>query len=502
MRSQANTAPVLQSATTLYGDGQPIWLEHDRWNNHKRQKIEEFVLGATHGGQQISGRVLNFRLTARERAMKFVGPAAAAILLFGVQTGAAAADCRIPDYTEQYPIPTGHESDPRFKLSVAFPTQLPKQRQPWEGLSFDSEWQKYLSAALDKALSELDDDLLPKNVAGKTEWFHVPWMDGGPRGREYSHGLTKERGPDPQDISENPQLPGKQGWAVGVYNAVAGYTLGKVFASPCDPDLSKALFEPGAATVKFLFTDATPAEIPWLAGTLKWSAHINPATGGNSRTLRDVYLIQVDVGVRDPNASETGWVFGTFVFDSGSPSKPPAKWRDGLVPLSIQWGNDPNANADDPKTQTHVNAATPTKHFGWAARKTLGWYGRANGPIDNIISSCLSCHGSAQFPRSAKYSNFWDKRKYPNMTDDERRKIWFKAVKPGELFDSSQSGSIPLDYSLQLQTAMEHFCGGVGKTITPPPASCQSFAQILSTLSPAEAAEAMMPTTRGDTEAQ
>ena len=423
-------------------------------------------------------------------------------LLSGLGIAFAAPDCVIPDYNQQYSVPPENAGDPKFKLSLAFPTQLPAGPPPWGTHNFENDWQAYLSSVLDQALSELDENLLPKDINGTPRWFHVPWMDGDTHGREFLHGLTKERGPAPQDISEI-SLPGKQGWAVGVYNSVAGYTLGKVFGTPCNPDLTKALFDPGSASVKFLFTDATPTEIPWLAGTLHWRAHINPPGGNDAREVRDVYLIQVDVAARDVRASDTGWVFGTFVFDSGIQSAPPINWRAGLVPLSIQWGNDPNANAGDPINQSRINTTMQGRHFGWNARPTLGWHGRANGPIDNIVSSCLSCHGSAQYPRSAKYGNFWNPRtpSHKVMTDDQRRLIWFRNIRPGQLFDDTQA-STPLDYSLQIQTALERFCNGKGKTITPLPTACSNAQQVLSKLSPLEASELMKPTTRGDAAAQ
>src|SRR5262245_4950934 len=37
---------------------------------------------------------------------------------------------------------------------------------------------------------------------------------------------------------------------------------------------------------------------------------------------------------------------------------------------------------------------------GWAERTWCAFQGRVNGPADNKLSSCLSCHGAAQAPRS------------------------------------------------------------------------------------------------------
>lgn len=51
-------------------------------------------------------------------------------------------------------------------------------------------------------------------------------MNYGNSGREHYNGLTKERGPDPGDLSET-STGDEQVWAVGWYNAVGAYQLGK-----------------------------------------------------------------------------------------------------------------------------------------------------------------------------------------------------------------------------------------------------------------------------------
>jgi SAM-dependent methyltransferase len=42
--NRGESAIVRRSADNLYGSGQKIWFDDDRWNAHKRQRIERFVL--------------------------------------------------------------------------------------------------------------------------------------------------------------------------------------------------------------------------------------------------------------------------------------------------------------------------------------------------------------------------------------------------------------------------------------------------------------------------
>jgi hypothetical protein len=101
--------------------------------------------------------------------------------------------------------------------------------------------------------------------------------------------------------------------------------------------------------------------------------------------------------------------------------------------------------------------------------------GRLNGPLDNLISSCQSCHGSAQFPRSATFNN------YPSAAVDDsgynqRLADYFRDIAPGQVFDpvthflgdTTPVHAISMDYSLQIQTGLEHLCASVKKKEKPP----------------------------------
>ena len=143
--------------------------------------------------------------------------------------------------------------------------------------------------------------------------------------------------------------------------------------------------------------------------------HDPKSEAGKAKVL-DLRVLQFDIIVKDSLASpQTGWVFMTFVYDKDAPGR--GTW-DKLVPLGAMWGNDPKfANEPGgtdpnggPLQETWINPAAPQY-----AKATLGWGGRLSGPIDvaerhNVLltngqnvpvhraSSCLSCHGTAQFP--------------------------------------------------------------------------------------------------------
>jgi hypothetical protein len=71
-----------------------------------------------------------------------------------------------------------------------------------------------------------------------------------------------------------------------------------------------------------------------------------------------------------------------------------------MLPLGLAWGNDPGIKAvsdelgaapERPLHETVIAKLAP-KH----GVRTLGWGGRMNGPIDNPLSSCMSCHQTSQ----------------------------------------------------------------------------------------------------------
>ena len=330
---------------------------------------------------------------------------------------------------------TGHV----FKLSQDYPGTLPSKQVPWESFNFRTQPEQYMRAIMNYALEGnlgVDWDV-DRNPVRK--WYHTPWMHRGDSPREFVRGLTKERSSRSREL--HPQQTGSvENWAVGFYNPRGGYTLGKVWLTGGVPDATKARFRSGAVAVKLLFTKATDAQVPFLHGTFEWQAD----TENNPNNLQTVRLLQVDIAVRDTrNSSRTGWVFGTFIYNGDAPGNTP--WE-RLVPVGLMWGNDPTVTPSAVQSgqaqivQSWINpsARSVMQHYGWA--------GRLNGPVDNPMSSCLSCHSAAQLPAA---------RMLPpaNSTESQRLK-WFRNIKAGSPFDP---GAQSLDYSLQLSVGIQNY---------------------------------------------
>ena len=225
-----------------------------------------------------------------------------------------------------------------------------------------------------------------------------------------------------------------QNHQVTYYNELAATLLGKIWADIYKPDLRDTSFPEGSMVVKTEAATPTPKEWPVLEGGAEWhvfrpsvkaqicasekiKAPDCPPLEPQVLTIR---AIQMSVAVKDTRAAPgTGWVFLAFTYDANSGGETP--W-DKFVPLGAQWGNDPElanspsgrgAGGDAPLTQTWNNPVAPA-----FTRDTLGWGNRLAGPMDvatrhNVItvsgtryqgpsalraSSCLSCHGAAEFP--------------------------------------------------------------------------------------------------------
>jgi hypothetical protein len=333
---------------------------------------------------------------------------------------------------------------------------------PWEGISFATEPAKYMRKVLDSARVAFRRDGDKLVGSGNENWWISLWLDYGSYGREPLMGLTKERGPNPGDLSETSGR-GYQVWAVGFYNAPGASVFREIFAQPCDPKFASSLkFPVGTASVKFLFTDASDDEVRYLKGAPTYQAVIDEKGSGSAqkdptkRDTRALKLLQVDIAVRDDNASKTGWVFGTFAWIG--PTMGDGLF-DNLVPVSLQWGNDEGVYNSNIK-ESWINPDLSGKIYGWSDRPTVGFHGRANGPADNIRSSCLSCHAAARIPRSPK--GLLDSRfdwKHANDTQVKQHvDTWFKNIKGGELFDPGAPAVTVLDYSLQLDAASSRIC--------------------------------------------
>jgi hypothetical protein len=362
------------------------------------------------------------------------------VLLAVLFTSAAAPD--EPRFPSAHDDPPPGWEGPVFVLSQDYPTDAPApQDYPWEEIDFRTAPDDYIRAALEYAYEgNIDADWAPEDNAVRP-WYHAPWMHWGRGGREFIHGMTRERDSRPGELHED-QTDRFQNWAVSIYNAPGGHILGEVWKGET-PDPSAALFPNGTVSIKLLFTQADPAQVPYLTGAHEWEAHIHTSLTGSSRSVQTMRLLQIDIAVRDERANDTtGWVFGTFVHNAEAEGDTP--WE-RMVPVGLMWGNDPGVTPAMVAAGTILQESWINEDVG--TPQHLGWAGRLNGPVDNPMSSCLSCHATAQHEaRSGMVPPF-------NATDMTRLR-WFRNVGPATPFDE---GEVSLGYSLQLAMGIQNF---------------------------------------------
>ena len=397
---------------------------------------------------------------------------------------------RFPDFKLENKPPESQHPDPQhlFRMSQDFPTDVPNVSDdpavarilaiPYdENDGGKKNWLKYLIAVRDYCLegnvdrkdvpaAEIDYDDDWQQEFTFENWYHVPWQHWGDKGREGIHGLTREASARAGQLGRT-HVNIHETHAVAVYNRIGGYTIGKVWENQFEPNLQAARFKPGAIVVKVLFTQAGEDEVPYLHDGLVWKAYIRDPKDPTKRKVQKLRLLQMDVMVRDPRADKTGgWVFGTYCYNGSVKST--NKWY-RLVPVGIQWGNDPEFNdwqanqnhtspfaikrgAQSHLSETIINDAKelPPQH--------LGWGGRLNGPADYFRSSCMSCHATAQYPgHSPQHPDFESLGHEPG---GEAWMRWFRNLNCGESFDSRRSGkkqAVSMDFSLQLQIGIENF---------------------------------------------
>lgn len=359
-------------------------------------------------------------------------------------------------------IPAGW-SGPVFELSQDFPRAAPPaETMPWKRINFRTNPKAYAMAVRDYIFEgnvNASDPNAPWVIQNNAvrKWYHAPWMHAGNNGREFIHGLTRELASIPGQIWKNPpQTQRIQNWAVGFYNAPGGYALGQVWCDPNNPNVTSVVnFPDGTVSGKLLFTGGDTSQVPFVADSVAWTANINtvPTSPTSPRAPQTVRLLQIDMAVRDSRATATGWVFGTFIFD---PSVESANPWEHMQPVGLQWGNDPTVTPTNgrPIKQSWINP-DPTvvrpnlmQHYGWADR--------LNGPVDNPVSSCMSCHATAGFPVAALTP-------VAGMTDAQKL-FWFRNVDSGVAFCQGQKigtyqcpKQVSQDYSLQVTFGVQNF---------------------------------------------
>lgn len=339
-----------------------------------------------------------------------------------------------------------------FKLSYDYPKVLPTEKnQPWLKYDFKTQPKDYMNSVLQYFIDGNEDANWVVQNNRIRKWYHAPSMswqpNNRPYGREFIHGLTRERNSFPNELYPT-QTSVIQNWAVGFYNPIGAYTFGQVWADTNNLKINNIAFNEGTVAAKLLFTAADQNQVPYIKGSLEWQANIHTAISGTTdRKPQTVRLLQVDIAVKDSRANDhTGWVFGTFAYNAIAKGN---KIWDKLVPVGLTWGNDPGNFNGGKLTETWINPVFVSLFkFPNGQLMHLGYKGRLNGPVDNPISSCLSCHSTAQSPQYRPL--------VPDVTKPADLTIYFRNVKSNEAFDGL-STSFTMDYSLQLAGGVAAF---------------------------------------------
>lgn len=341
-------------------------------------------------------------------------------------------------------------------------------------------------------------------------WFGAPYMhldtvaaapNGDkffePVGREFMRGLTMERVTCDDEINgktTKPQcsypdiynLPPNYhyNWAISYYDARGGKYIGKVWQEIIKekPNLEKLKegFPEGTVSVKFLFTQASVKVAPYLENSVEWQTDTlrrikkdgeytaEKCLENNlpsEKCFPKLRLLQIDIAVKDKRAVQTGWVFGTFIYNKNakefieyeSDKEINRAWLK-LEPVGLMFGNDPKAMLNKAETEEDDGRIIESVINQFiTVKQHLGCAGRLSGPVDNPKSSCLSCHALAETPDNLNPESV----PYAKMACKENADIerLFQNIKPPATFTPSDNlrKIYTLDYSLQLREGIFRF---------------------------------------------
>jgi hypothetical protein len=229
------------------------------------------------------------------------------------------------------------------------------------------------------------------------KWYPAPRMLYGHPGtpgsgaREASHGMTAKRTVGDDELGGN--NGSFRNYAHAYYDARGARTYARVWSTATPgvdtPDRTKMRITAGGLVYKLLYSAVRPNQFPTGQDILAGSLALNILPNRNAPPV-SVRLLQIDIAVKDERAAPTGWYFATYAYDRTVAGN--SVWRK-MVPVGLMWGNDPVA---PPIVESWINPAAPAY-----AKAHLGVGGRLNGPVDNPVSACMSCHSTAQAPSLA-----------------------------------------------------------------------------------------------------
>lgn len=391
-----------------------------------------------------------------------------------------------PDFGYMIPVDTFKKYYPdeeAFKLKQDYPMSMPSDSEipDFLNIAFDEgdQWKDYIDAVRDYCFEGMMEAGFDANKNKVREWYHMPWMHWGPQGTEGFNGLAKEAQISPYQLTPE-QVNSHQTYALGYYNSFAGYTLGQMWKRSTIPypgatdAADGGGFPVGTVIFKLLYTDADESEVDYLTHPYSIKGYVTKTWDDTEREIKDMQLIQMDFMVRDPRADKygTGWVFGTFCYNGKlNEGKTGAERAKNLVPVGIQFGNDPQDTTNFinpyPPTRTIINPnLKETKINPDSTRlppQHLGWGGRLDGPVDLNTASCMSCHATAEYPQVAALvpaeafqGDTNSQGSYTKLTNTHTV-AWRKYYSNIRCGTSYTEGATSCDFSLQVSLALEYF---------------------------------------------
>ena len=367
-------------------------------------------------------------------------------VLLNISMGPQAQAAGFPDYQDT--LDPSYQGQ-TFELRQDYPKSFPTTDRPWERIDFKTHPKAYLSFIKQYLYAGMRQaDWRPgKNTVHN--WYHMPWVTTGRRAREAIRGLNRNADAKPFELDGHQTQP-VQKWELSFYNDYAAYQIGQIWRNPAlkgKPDLTKTEFPEGSFIAKFVFITGTDEQLPFMKGAPTVLANINTDIKRNSpKKALPVRLVQMDFSIRDKRAdSTTSWVMGAFVYDQNAPQGANGAW-DKMVPLGLQWGNDPTITPSMEKNGAKLKETIIMRSIPTYARKRLGYGGRLNGPLDFYGHSCLGCHSMAQWPHPLN--------KTPKGKTEQQRMHYFRNLKPDEPFEKNH---ISLDYQLHLENALRAY---------------------------------------------
>lgn len=398
-------------------------------------------------------------------------------------TNTSAPPGQEPFRSYEFKPPPSEYSGPYFELSQNYPeSQPPASEVPaFFKTNFRTEWRKYMMEVRTYCLEGNTEADWPGEKNPVRPWFNMPWQDVGSNGREAIHGLTREVGVKPFQLDPEQTYDQAAVYAVGFYNDFGGYTIGQVWKNHEEPDLtsvSEEGFPIGTVVCKPLFVSMPPAvvkeQVEWLTDPLTWDAYTRIVNEKEPRQVQPVTLVQMDFMVRDERAS-AGWVFGTFQYNGKLGHQD--RWEN-LAPVGMMWGNDPEDEKNIPQPDSQGSFPTfekvSTTPINPELQETvinpdsselpathLGWNGRLDGPVDNQLSSCMSCHMTSSSPERSLSPMFLPSSQRPPPNTPEWTKWWMQWFQnigwKNHKLEKFQEAKYSLDFSLQMSAALQNF---------------------------------------------